>query len=211
MAIAALPSVAVQFLPEAIASFRKECPGVVFVVRDYGAPTLVADLLDGTADFAITARPAASEKVAFKPLMSDGFVLACRRDDPLAQEAHLPWTAFGTRPFIAIAPPSSVRLMTDEAFRREGLDIVPVCEAGSWALAGRLIRAGLGVSAIPRLTATLADRSDLGFVRLLPALNREIGILTVKGRTLPPASQQFLAYLVQHIGKVGLEPGRLPC
>jgi LysR family carnitine catabolism transcriptional activator len=198
VAVATLPSIAIWLLPAVITSFRQSHPEVVFVLKDNTAAMLLEDLADGSADFAITAGSAISEKFEFRPLTTDEFVLVCRHDDPLASEASVPWTMFSTRPFVAVSQASSVRSMTDEAFRREGINVTPTFEVSSWTLAGHLVRAGLGIAAMPRLTVKLTDFSGLAFRPLVPEVRRRIGIVTVKGRTLPPVSQRFLNYLVRH-------------
>ena len=92
--IAILPSAAIWLLPDAIASFRKESPEVVFVLKDNIAAVLLDELSEGSADFAVTISPTATDVFAFTPLITDQFVLVCRHDDPLAGTPTLSWSEF---------------------------------------------------------------------------------------------------------------------
>ena len=77
----------------------------------------------------------------------------------------------------------------------------PAFEVASWPLAGHLVRAGLGLAAMPRLTVKLTDFSELAFRPLVPEVWRRIGIVTVKNRTLPPVSARFLDHLVRYAAR----------
>ena len=127
--------------------------------------------------------------------MDDEFTLVCRKDDSLAKLPHASWKDFEARPLIAISGNSSIRAITDEAMRVEGVAASPAFEVSSWTVAARLVEQGLGIAAMPGLTTRLADFSQLAFRPLRPQVNRRIGIVTVRGRTLSPISARFLSYL----------------
>ena len=192
ISVATLPSIASAILPRAMALFQKDNPDVSFQLRDGAAASLLASLDEGESDFAITVAPQVADRYAFQPLLSDEFVLVCRRDDPIARMAIASWQTFAKRPFIAVAGASSVRALTDTAFRREGVSVTPRIEVSSWALAGRLVGEGLGLAAMPRLTVGSAEFGQLVFRPLRPELRREIGIVTLRDRTLSPISLRFL-------------------
>jgi DNA-binding transcriptional LysR family regulator len=199
--IAALPSIAVSTLPKAIAAFREHNPEVAFVLKDNNAAVLLDHLNDGTADFAITVQPVAKDRFEFRPVVDDEFMLVCRSDDPFASAPDASWKAFEARPLIAISGTSSIRAITDEAMRAEGVVARAAFEVSSWTVAARLVEQGLGIAAMPGLTTKLADFSELAFRPLRPQVNRRIGIVTVRGRTLSPISTRFLSYLLGFIDR----------
>ena len=58
--------------------------------------------------------------------------------------------------------------------------------------------AGLGITALPRLTMPLLGRLDLVWRRLEhPVMRRQIGVVTQSRRSLAPAALAFLAVLEQ--------------
>jgi len=196
--VAALPSIAAAILPATIERFRHGHPQVDFTIRDALSDVIVSAVDEGHADLGVTVRPPVSERLAYRPLLSDDFVLVCRADDPLAGDAAVPWSVFEGRAFIAMASSSSVRAMTDAAFLQAALAVKPLYECEHIATAGSLIAAGLGVAALPRLTLPL-----IGFARMSvrpleqPILSRSIGVVTRIGRSLSPAAQAFLTALIE--------------
>jgi LysR family transcriptional regulator, carnitine catabolism transcriptional activator len=207
--VAALPSIAAAILPATIARFRRAHPNVEFTIRDVLSEVIIAAVDEGAADLGVTVRPPVSKRLGYRPLLSDDFVLVCRADDALAGEGAVPWAAFEGRPFVAMAGSSSVRAMTDAAFLQAGLAIKPLYECEHIATAGSLIAAGLGITALPRLTLPL-----IGFARTSirpleePSLSRSIGIVTRIGRSLSPAARGFLAALVDEAPHISTSSSR---
>lgn len=192
--VASLPSVGVAILPKAIAAFRHSFPGVQFSLVEGPAEVLRAAVDDGTADFAISVPPASPQSLHFEHLCDDPFVMLCRRDEPLAARATVPWTAFAGRPFLASSARSSIRPITDAAFLQKGMQVVPVLECPSVAATGGLVAAGIGITALPRLALDLIkpDRQLVTIPLQRPVVSRSVGLVTRVGRSLSPASRAFM-------------------
>jgi LysR family transcriptional regulator, carnitine catabolism transcriptional activator len=198
VAVAALPSVAAVLLPPAIARYRKGHPEVEMVVLDGLSESVLDAVAQGRADMGLTIRPSPQATLAYRPLLSDEFGLVCRPDDALAGDGPLPWSVFEGRPFVAMAPESSVRQMTDAAFLQAGLAIPPLYGCAFLGTTGHLVAAGLGITALPRLTMPLLGQLGLVWRRLeRPVMRRQIGAVTRVGRTLAPAALAFLEALGQ--------------
>lgn len=192
VAIGALPSVAAVLLPPALARFRAERPNVEIKVYDNLSEPLLQMLDQRRIDLAISIEPASSDEVAFEPLIFDECVLICRRGDPLDQPGPLAWTALEGERFVAMAPESSVRRMTDSAFQQAGVRVEPLYECAQLATVGGLVRAGLGVTALPATTLALMAPSDLVSRPLVPSITRAIGVVRLLSRSLPPAGDAFI-------------------
>jgi LysR family transcriptional regulator, carnitine catabolism transcriptional activator len=195
--VSALPSVAAVLLPRAIVVFRRTRPDVDFTIHDRLNEAVIREVSSGHAEIGLTVRPPASERLAYQPLISDEFGLVCRADDALAGEGPLPWSVFADRPFVGMAPESSVRQMTDAAFLQAEMPVSPQYECAFLGTAGHLVAAGLGVTAFPRFTMTLTGQPDLVWRPLVtPSMVRSIGAVVRVGRTLSPAATEFLSVLV---------------
>jgi len=201
--VAALPSAAAVLLPPAIEIFRSEHPHVEFRIRDGLSGSVLQAVADGEAEMGLTVQPTPTENLIYRPLMADAFGLVCRRDGPMFRALGrprpgegVPWSVFDAHPFIAMAPKSSVRAMTDAAFLRAGLAVTPLYECAFLGTAGSLVAAGLGITALPRLTMPLVAAKHLAWRPLVrPTVRRAIGVVTRAGRTLSPAAAEFLATL----------------
>lgn len=195
--VAALPSVAAALLPRAIAEFRAAHPGVDFQIKDGLSESIEEIVMAGGADCGLTIRPLPARALAYRQILTDRFGLVCRSDDSLAGKGPLPWSVFAHRPFIAMAPGSSVRAMTDAAYLKAGLAVAPLYECAFLGTTGNLVAAGLGITALPRLTLPLVGAAGLVWRPLVrPTLDRSIGIVTRVGRALAPAAEGFLQALI---------------
>ena len=198
VAVAALPSIAAVLLPPAIARYQAGSPEVEIDVLDGLSGSVLEDVAQGRAEIGLTIRPSPRATLAYRPLLSDEFGLVCRPDDELAGEGPLPWSVFKNRPFVAMASESSVRQMTDAAFLQARLAIPPLYGCAFLGTTGHLVAAGLGITALPRLTLPLMGQLGLVWRRLeRPVMRRQIGVITQVGRTLAPAAQDFLTVLEQ--------------
>ena len=194
-----LPSLGVHMLPAAMARFRTRYPDVRFRLVGRTAAILVAAVESGDVDFVVSTPPPPGGRLLFEPLADDGFVLVCRSDDPLAAARDLPWSVFAERPFIATPPSSSIRPLTEEAFRQAGLSPAPALEcAGELPSCGAMVRAGLGIAAVPRLAMCLMGTEGLAAIPLRdPVKTRVIGIVRHEGRSLSTAARRFHDHLVE--------------
>ena len=192
--VAALPSAGVALVPRAIAAFRSVRPQVEFSLIEAPADYLVKMVEEGRADFGISVKPPPDQRLHYRHLRDDPFLLLCRRDDPLAERSAVPWSVLASRPFIASSPASSIRPITDAVFMRRRVPMKPAFEFPSVASCGALVAAGLGITAMPQLAIKLVAMEELASVPLRwPSVSRPIGIVTRIGRSLSPAAKEFLA------------------
>ncbi|MGE3307585.1 MAG: LysR substrate-binding domain-containing protein [Rhizobiaceae bacterium] len=154
---------------------------------------VLAAVESGAADFGLTVQSQPNPSLDHRPLCSDELGLVCRVDDPLLKQRKLTWAAFADRPFIAMAPDSSVRRATDGAFLQAGVQATSLYECASLGTTGHLIAAGMGISALTRPTLAPTGVPELRW-RLLtgPRVVRTIGIVVRANRTLSPAASSFL-------------------
>jgi len=194
--IGVLPSIAAGLLPGVLARFRVERPHVEVRVEDTLSDSLGALLQERRIDFAIGIEPDPERRLAFQPLFSDEFVLVVRRGDPLDAPGPLPWAALKGADFIGMTAASSVRRTTDIAFARADISVRPLYECAHISTVGALIGAGLGVSALPASTLPMISAADVVSRPLAnPTISRNIGILTLRSRTLSPSADALIARL----------------
>jgi DNA-binding transcriptional LysR family regulator len=187
-----LPSYAVGDLPGVLSRFRDQWPGVDVQVREGLAGTIYQHLRERQIDLAVMTPPE-EDAFTFIPLFSDPCALVCRAGEaPAARD----WHAFADAPFIAMAPSSSVRHITDAALARAGLSPRPLYECAQPATLGAFIAAGLGISALPLSCRPMVGAHDLEWHRLDdPQSERVIGIAHLSGRSLSPAAHNMMAAL----------------
>lgn len=205
--IAALPSIAAVLLPRALVRYRRCFPDVEFLIQDGLQGSVLAAVGEGRADIGLTVKPPPTDDLDYRPLVFDEFYLLCRADNALAhREGPLPWAVFADHPFVAMAGSSSVRAMTDAAFLQAGLAVAPLYECAFLGTTGHLVAAGLGITALPRLSLPLAAATGLAACPLTaPLLRRHIGMVTRARRSVPPAARAFLKALEAEAAVISAE------
>lgn len=195
--IGALPSVAAGTLPAAIASFRELHPQVEIVLRDHLSGALFQAMEERQLDLAVTTPPDAG-KFVFDPLMQDAMVLAVPAGGPLDTGKPARWSIFAEHPFIAMAPRSSVRALTDAAMLQANVAARALYDCTQLATVGALIEAGLGITALPESTLRMLHGGRIAARPLVdPVFERTIGVARLADRTLPPAAQRFLEHFLK--------------
>ncbi|MGS2587086.1 LysR substrate-binding domain-containing protein [Streptomyces hebeiensis] len=196
IALATLPSVAAVLLPPVISAFRAGRPEVSVRILDGLERAVLARVVDGDADFAVSTAVRRTPGTTLRPLVRDRFDAVLPEGHPLAERSEVSWREMGQEPFLAVGTDSSVRRLTDAAFDRAGVAAAPAAEAGSVATVGGLVAAGLGVSAMPALVHPLVAPGKLVRRPLVnPVVERRLYVVLPTRRAIPPGAQRFLERL----------------
>jgi len=200
--IACLPTFGAHFLPPAVSRFKALYPLVKleFKLVDVGA--ILALLVAGQADFAISAPPPDGYDLLFTPLpVQDELVLLCACDDPLARQRSVAWHAVAQRTCISIGRHSSTAALIEQALHRNGVHVEPLYEVANIAVLGRMVASGLGVAIVSRLALPLLNMSGLRAIQFSDAqVARECGVLRLRRRALAAAASNFLEILASVAG-----------
>ena len=198
VSVAVLPSVAATILPGALRAFVKEYPEVDIAIHDVLQDRAVALLRNGVVDFAVTTQAASYPELQFEDLGSDPFFLVCKRNHPLTAKKAVAWRELAAFPFIALSSTTSVRRFAEAAMGQSDVMIRPRYEVEQILSAVTLVAAGLGVTALPALTLSMFNNRGLVMRSLIePAIQRRMGVLTLKERTLSAQARFLLARVQQ--------------
>lgn len=190
--LAALPTAAASFLPEIIAAFMKEHPGVQVSLGDGRAGEVKAWVQSGEVDAGITSRPDDLSGLSFEPLMNDNLVLLVRRNNDNDQG----WQAL---PYIALTPDTSIRPLADAALRLARRPDEPAWEVSHMSTAAALVRAGLGFTLLPAsCMAFLRVDQELSALALDQPEQRFLGLLQRKPVNETPSLRAFANCLSRH-------------
>lgn len=200
--LGALPSVAAGMLPSLLASFHATHPQVDITLRDSISGALLQQLNERQIDLAITTQTDEADLI-FTPLMQDDMMLVVAAGGPHDIGEPASWALLGEHPFIAMAPRSSVRELTDVVMARANVSSKPLYECTHLSTVGALIEAGLGITALPRSTLDMLQRGRIAARPLIdPVVERTIGIARAAGRSLSPAADAFLQHLLASVRPV---------
>jgi DNA-binding transcriptional LysR family regulator len=190
--VAALPSVASSLLPEAIAKFSLQFPGVQVMLKDALGAEITELVRTDQVDFGISGEAPTDAGLEFTVLGADEMVAVTPPDHPLGSMKRLTLESLVDYPLILMSRNSSVRRLVDDAFAEKGRLANPVQEPAYMATAIAMVRAGLGVAVLPSSASELRAAGDLKCHHIANrGMNRQIGILLKRGQTLSPAAEEF--------------------
>ena len=126
------PAVSLLGLPQALASFGKEHPGVVVKVRDGLYPGVASSLRDGSLDFALSAvhRRDIDQDLEAEPVCTSDVVIVGNRNHPLRSARRL--AELQSCRWVFSSPPRGPGAVIQEAFQQAGLPVPSfgmVCES----------------------------------------------------------------------------------
>jgi DNA-binding transcriptional LysR family regulator len=196
--VACVPSAGFYFLPQVIKRYHAEFPNIRVKIVDASANEVLAAVARGESDFGLNFIGSAEADLEFQVILEEPFVLACRRDHPLATRRSVPWSELRPYDFMTVGKSSGNRLLMDLALAGVANRPVAIYEAQHVVTLLGLVEAGLGVAAVPRLAMPGEDHPTLVSVPLKdPVITRRMGLIRRRGRSLSPAAQHLYAMFAQ--------------
>ena len=199
VSLAALPSLAATVVPRVMARYAEQHPEIALQLHD----TLSGPAFDlvraGTVDFALTAANPDYADLDYTPLSADGFVLLIPLNHRLAKgKTPLNWLQVAELTHISMPLPASVRQYANAAFIEHRIAFQPRYEVEHIATIHAMVKAGLGVAALPELAAAFVQQDGVVTRRLTgPDIQRPLGVVTRRHRSLSPAAQEMVRMLRQ--------------
>ena len=195
--IACIPTAAFYFLPRIVHKFAEKYPHVRFRILDMSANENLQSVARGDVEFGINFMGTSAGDLTFTPLIDDPFVLACRRDHPLARKRSIRWTELQGQQLIGVSRTSGNRILLDNMMARENIDLTWFYEVNHLATSLGLVEAGLGASVLPRLAMPVDDHPVLVAKKLIePNLSRTIGLVERRSAQLSAPARLFREMLV---------------
>ena len=193
--IACIPSAASYFLPAVVRAFIERYPAIRLRIVDEAVNQVIASVISGESDFGISFMSTRVPEIDFEQIHVDPFVLALRRDHPLATRKSLTWTELSHERMISVGRSSGNRQLLDDALAKAGQHPVPAVEVNHIATLLGMVEAGLGVAAVPRMALPAGHPTLVALALRAPATTRVLGLITRHGATLRPAADVFHHHL----------------
>jgi DNA-binding transcriptional LysR family regulator len=186
-----LPTIAAGILAPLLDRVRAAHPQLPVRVFD-SSPAEIVELVQArTAAFGLSIDQPVADGLSMRLIAREAFVLACPRQHALAARPAVGWAELRGQPLIRISLPSGNSATIDEKLGplREGLQWI--YEAQRTAVALKLVRAGLGLTIVPRLA--VQDEDGVAVVPLqVPEVSRAIVLLTRQGE-VPGEAERYIA------------------
>ncbi len=198
--IAAGESTILYILPELMAGFARQYPGIRLRLHNVTGRDGLAQLRADEVDFAVGSMLEVPDDINYRPIYTYDTVLITAPDHPLAKIPEP--TLADISPHGLILPPRHLSTwgVVDVVFRQHHLDYTVTLEAGGWEVIKKYVKRGLGVSIVSAICLTDEEQlTVLPLGKYFPS--RSYGVVLRRGKFLSPAAKRF-------IDMMGETPGR---
>ena len=193
-------TVALHLLPPVLTRFGKQHPLADVVVHNHGSRTILEMLLNREADLGIVTRPPfVDPSLWVRTLLEDPLVLALPRKHALADAKRVTLRSLHGETAVLLAKGAETRSLIDRGLRAEGVELQAVMESGNLEVVKAYVANGLGLSIVPEMAITAADRRRM-VVRPLPGKFPQRRIAVVRRRDRDPGllTTDLLKLMAEH-------------
>lgn len=186
---------AVSFiLPEAIAAFQRDYPGVRFTLKEAGSAEVARDVAEGALELGVVTLPVGRGDLDIFELGPDAVVLVARRDHPLARRERVEVSELTGYAFVGFEAGSAIRQLIDAALREAGVTMEIVMELRSIPAILRMVETTGNLAFVSRLG--LPGQTAVREIRVAGLkVERRLGVVSRHARPLSPAGGAFAARL----------------
>jgi DNA-binding transcriptional LysR family regulator len=202
IAIAALDSLLVDFLPRAIDRFRDDFPAVTYSVMTAQPPEIPSMVAAGDIDMGFTFVGQIPRSVRYTAEISAPIGVVMRADHPLANKLAVDFDELSRYPILTQTGPLPKGADADAAFATFKSEIKPKLQSNSIQMLKLAIMLNIGVSLFTRLGFLHEiEKGDIAWRPLnSTGVNTiRIGLVVPSQRDLTPPAEQFARRLVDDL------------
>lgn len=201
--IAAVPSLMMTILPQAIKRFSELHPDIKVQIRDDNARGVHRQVRSNESDFGLVNQWKEDDHLVFTPVFQDRVGLVCHPDNPLVESgSEIDWLKLADHNFIGMAGDTGIHALLHLIPDLPEWVLKPEYEVLTMVALATLLRTNIGVTALPALAVPRLVDPQLKFIALSnPAVWREISIVT-RARGQLSASAELLRAFLQRILQV---------
>lgn len=187
--VACIPSVVDTAVADAIYAIKQQFPRIRVRILDQPAADILLTVARSEVDFGIGYLGAREPDLDFEELVAEPFVLACRKDHPLATRSSVAWHELAQYDCVTQAQGSGNRLLIDQALSSPVTQPHWVCEVQHVPTLLSLVRRGVGIGAVPHHAIGGTDLCAIPLVQ--PQVRRSIGLISRRGKGLSAMALRF--------------------
>jgi DNA-binding transcriptional LysR family regulator len=187
-----------EFLPEILAQFLTDWPGVTVDLQERLTRDIIRSVSDGTSDLGIISGDPKTDNLQVIPFSTDKLVLATAANHPLSKSKDLMFADTLAFEHISLHDGSTLLDFLRQQFRRSGYDKHLRLQVRSFEAMCRLIEAGVGIGVVPESAANRHKATmDISLLNLCDSWAIRTRSVLVRDReTLPRTVNTLIDMLV---------------
>jgi len=197
------------FLPEVIAAFHHEHPGIEIFLEVNNTEFILDAVKRNQVDIGFVEGEFNREEFDADLFMRDELIVIAPPDHPLAGHGPMPFSRLCRYGCVMREPGSGTRAMLNSLLDHAGLGEHPFnLTLGSPEAVKRAVQNGAGLAVASNLTVVneLASGTLAHIPLSGPSAHRALHRLTLPHKQLPPSSKPFLSMVKEHARRYGTVP-----
>lgn len=193
--VSALPSLALDALPTAVAGFLKSHANVKFDLQTVHHDDLLRKLYERETDVAIAFEVPPATPLGHQWLGEGELVVLYREEDMPDAPPRLELAALQGRPFISLASSGPIGTLFSQELERREVVLDEVVSARTFYIATALVRQGVGLTVVDSFTAQAAMAPGLATRPLKPRVTFDVHAMYLLNRPPTALATDFLKAL----------------
>lgn len=195
---------AMEFIPQLIAQFQCNSPGVQFNLEVLAPAEVSKRVLQSAADIGLTFTMSVEKDIRVELMRPAPIYAVMRSGHPLAQQPRLSVSQLAGWPLALPGPNTTVRQLFDIVCSRKRVAITPAMTSNFVTGLFGFLREHNGITIASELTIRRqVERGEFAAVPLRDQgfAMRNLEVQTLAGRELPRAAQAFLTTLIAELSR----------
>tara|TARA_B100001250_G_scaffold173670_1_gene149443 strand:- start:22 stop:882 length:861 start_codon:yes stop_codon:yes gene_type:complete len=187
--VSSTPSLGIEYLPNAIAEFKKQNPNVNFEISTLHYSYLRNNIKDTSLDLAIAQDQTEDEEIGTINLKKGNFVsLEPKNLDP---------KLIRKLPFIKLSQNSPIGRKLEKYISKKKINISSSITSDNYQMAASLVNNGFGYTILDEYTAKACRSENIQIKPLDTSLNFQITLMFLKNAPLSIPANDFIEFLTE--------------
>lgn len=195
------PSVAAYVVPGLLATFRRDFPRVSVHMLEGSDLELQHAVMEGTVDFAVVTAPGSPQTLDVIPLGAEDLLLAVPEDHVLSSRTAVNLADLIHEDFVFPTISFNVTTQFIDACRRVGFEPRVAYHTGSFESVKGFVRAGLGISTLPRMAMDAGGNEGIVLIRIEEAPVRELNLIRGRDRSTTGVVRALVQHVTVYLGE----------
>ena len=199
LTLAAMPFFSTALLPDILVKYQRLYPNINISLHDVINESVIDSVRSGRAEIGICFAPGKNDDLIYTELFKESFVAVVPADNPLASQEQTTWEGLFNYPFLALQQPASLTSYIRDAMKANDIRFATQIETQQLSSIGKMVAAGLGVSAIPK--SSIKEMEQIGAVCLAlkkPLVSQSLGIIQRNRYQLSVAADEMKTLITEH-------------
>jgi DNA-binding transcriptional LysR family regulator len=195
--ITTIPYIGLYSLPSCLQQFQEKHPQVSTLVEYTHVARVYEDVLNGTADLGLVARPLKNQRIEIVPLHKEPLVLICHPQHRFAKRKKIRLRAFKGETFMSFERGLLGYEVLEQMLKLCGLRKKYVREFSEIEPIKRAVELGAGVALVPEVTIQqeVADRTLVALRIEDGNVYQLLAAICLKKKAGSPLVKQFITFL----------------